>query len=319
MRPSAALLLATLVSFSLHAYSQCEVPNLTKQLPLSISPPCLLMKVEPNYSEEARAAHVEGKAILSVVVDHQGNPQNLKVVRSLGFGLDQKAIEAVQKWRFQPGTKDGKPVAVIVTVEVNFRLLSDPDELRVKADRGDANAEYELGLLYALGKGVPKDYVEAARLMRKAAEQDLPPAQFSLGTMYANGQGVTRDDAEAAEWYQKAAKAGDAAAETALGNNYATGRGVTRDDVEAAGWWRKAADAGNAGAQYNLGAAYSQGRGMQQDYLQAYMWLKLSALGPSQAQQQRAGARDAVAKKLTPEQLAEAERLIGEWKPKPQK
>jgi TonB family protein len=319
MRPSAALLFATLVTFSLHAYSQCEAPALTKQLPQNVSPPCVLIKVEPAYSEEARAAHVQGTAILSVVVDDQGYAQNLKVVRSLGFGLDQKAIEAVQKWRFQPGMKDSKPVAVIATIEVNFRLLSDVKGLRVKADGGDAKAEYELGLLYALGEEVPKDYVEAARLIRKAAEQDLPRAQFSLGAMYANGQGVTRDDAEAVEWYRKSAKAGDAAAQTALGNNYATGRGVTHDDMEAVGWWRKAAEAGNAGAQFNLGAAYSQGRGMQQDYVLAYMWLKLSALVPSQAQELRAKAQDAVAKKLTPEQLAEAERLIGEWKPKAQK
>jgi len=56
-------------------------------------------------------------------VDDQGRPQNLKVLRSLGLGLDQKAIEAVEKWRFKPGMKDGKPVPVMATIEVNFRLL----------------------------------------------------------------------------------------------------------------------------------------------------------------------------------------------------
>jgi periplasmic protein TonB len=61
-----------------------------------------------------------------VVVDDQGRPQNLKVLRSLGLGLglDQKAIEAVSQWRFKPGLKDGKPVPVLATIEVNFRLLT---------------------------------------------------------------------------------------------------------------------------------------------------------------------------------------------------
>ncbi len=61
--------------------------------------------------------------VLSLVVDDQGRPQGLKVVRSLGLGLDQKAIEAVEKWRFRPGMKDGKAVPVMATIEVNFRLL----------------------------------------------------------------------------------------------------------------------------------------------------------------------------------------------------
>jgi len=88
-----------------------------------VSAPSIISKVEPEYSEEARKAKWQGTVVLSLVVDDKGRPQNLKVVRSLGLGLDQKAIEAVAKWLFKPGMKDGKPVAVIATVEVNFRLL----------------------------------------------------------------------------------------------------------------------------------------------------------------------------------------------------
>lgn len=88
-----------------------------------VSPPSVLSKVEPEYSEEARKAKWQGTVVLQLIVDEKGRPQNLKVTRSLGLGLDQKAIEAVEKWTFKPGMKDGKAVPVIATIEVNFRLL----------------------------------------------------------------------------------------------------------------------------------------------------------------------------------------------------
>jgi TonB family protein len=88
-----------------------------------VSQPTVLFKVEPEYSEEARKAKFQGTVVLFVVVDEHGNPRDLKVIRPLGLGLDQKAIEAVEKWKFSPGKKDGKPVPVQATIEVNFRLL----------------------------------------------------------------------------------------------------------------------------------------------------------------------------------------------------
>jgi protein TonB len=88
-----------------------------------VSSPTVIFKVEPEYSEEARKAKFQGTVILFVVVDEKGNPRDLKVIRPLGLGLDQKAIEAVEKWKFNPGKKDGKPVPVQATIEVNFRLL----------------------------------------------------------------------------------------------------------------------------------------------------------------------------------------------------
>jgi TonB family protein len=88
-----------------------------------VSSPIPIYKVEPEYSEEARKAKFQGTVVLQIVIDERGNPTNFKVVRPLGLGLDEKAIEAVQKWRFRPGQKEGRPVAVVATVEVNFRLL----------------------------------------------------------------------------------------------------------------------------------------------------------------------------------------------------
>jgi TonB family protein len=88
-----------------------------------VSAPVLLKKFEPEYSEEARKAKHQGSVVLYVQIDPSGHATNVRVVKSLGLGLDEKAEEAVAKWLFTPGKKDGKPVTVEATVEVNFRLL----------------------------------------------------------------------------------------------------------------------------------------------------------------------------------------------------
>ncbi len=88
-----------------------------------VSPPSLLWKLEPEYSEEARAAKYQGTVVLYIEVTPEGQASNVRVVKSLGLDLDQKAVEAVQQWKFKPGTKDGIPVTVAATIEVNFRLL----------------------------------------------------------------------------------------------------------------------------------------------------------------------------------------------------
>ena len=87
-----------------------------------ISAPQAVSTPDPEYTEEARMAKTQGKCILWLIVDDTGKPRNIKVVRGLGFGLDTKAIEAVQQWRFQPALKDGKPVNVQISVEVGFHL-----------------------------------------------------------------------------------------------------------------------------------------------------------------------------------------------------
>ena len=102
---------------------QQSVAGGSTQIGGGVSAPSVLSKVEPEYSEEARKAKWQGTVTLQLVVDEHGMPQAMTVMRSLGLGLDQKALEAVGKWRFKPGMKDGKPVPVIATVEVNFRLL----------------------------------------------------------------------------------------------------------------------------------------------------------------------------------------------------
>jgi TonB family protein len=87
------------------------------------TPPAVLSKVDPEYSGEARKAKYSGSVLLSVVVNTDGRPDNIRVMRSLGMGLDEKAIEAVKLWRFRPGVSHGIPVRVRAQIEVSFRLL----------------------------------------------------------------------------------------------------------------------------------------------------------------------------------------------------
>src|SRR5262249_52331794 len=88
-----------------------------------VSAPAVLFKIGPEYSEEGRKAKYSGTVILYIEVDQTGHARNMRVVKGIGLGLDEKAIEAVNKWKFKPGMKDGKPVVVAAHIEVNFRLL----------------------------------------------------------------------------------------------------------------------------------------------------------------------------------------------------
>ena len=122
-----------------------------------------------------------------------------------------------------------------------------------------------------------EQYVQAMQWFRKAAGQGNATAQFNLGVMYANGRGVPQDYVEALIWYRLAADHGDAAAQNNLGEMYKKGQGVPQNYAEAAKWYRKAADQGNTVGQFNLGEMYAKGRGVAKDATQAREWFGLAA------------------------------------------
>ena len=122
-----------------------------------------------------------------------------------------------------------------------------------------------------------KDYVTALRLWRPLAEQGEAGAQFNIAGMYGRGEGVPQDY------------------------------------VKALMWFRKAAEQKHADAQFNLGIMYDQGQGVPQDYSEAHKWYNLAA---AQGDKDAANSRDLIAKEMTPSQIAEAQRLAREWKPK---
>jgi hypothetical protein len=171
----------------------------------------------------------------------------------------------------------------------------------IGANKGDAAAQNNLGLMYANGLGVPQDDKEAVSWFRKAAEKGDAAAQNNLGRAYTKGLGVSQDDQQAVSWFRKAAENGYAEAEDNLGAMYANGRGVAQDYKQAAAWIRKAAEKGSARAQIHLASLYEKGLGVPQDYAEARKWYGAAAANPSIDKEQRELATkgsDNVAKKI---------------------
>ena len=145
------------------------------------------------------------------------------------------------------------------------------------ADRGYAEAQIRLGVMYINGKGVPQNYAEALKWFRKAADQRSAVGQYYLALMYDRGLGVPQNYTEAVNWFRKAAEQGNAEAQTSLGNMYVFGQGVPQNFTAAANWYRRAADQGNADGQYFLGLLYETGKGMPQNYSEAMNWYRKAA------------------------------------------
>ena len=149
--------------------------------------------------------------------------------------------------------------------------------LQAKAEKGDAQSQFELGQVFYSGKfGEATNYLEAVKWFHKAAEQNHATSQNNLGACYANGQGVAKDEEEAVKWYRKAAE-----------QNFAE-------------------------AQCNLGVCYYAGEGVTKDYVEAYKWLSLAS---AQGNENAKGAKSALTQKMTPEQIGKGSRLAREFKP----
>lgn len=239
-----------------------------------------------------------------------------------------------RRWRLGPA------VSVLVMVALPLGALgallwdSIPDRLYLavhgdpnvveqvlpRAQAGDPEAQHDLGLRYAGGRGVPKDPERAVGWYRAAAEQGYGRAQSSLAQAYYWGTGVARDRAKSADWYRRAAEHDLAGAGYMLGLIYWAGEGVTKDVALAAHWHGQAAEHGNHYAQQFLARLYRDGRGVARDRVQAYKWLELAipGLNPSPARDSWIEMREQLGRTMTAEEIAEARRLARAWTPKVQ-
>jgi uncharacterized protein len=159
------------------------------------------------------------------------------------------------------------------------------------------------------------DYETAEKEYRRAAEEGNARAQFNLGVLYAKGHGVSQDDEQARQWYEKAAAQEYASAQVNLGNMYLIGQGVPKNYEMALFWFRRAVGQGHGVGLSNLGFMYANGRGVSQNFVEAHKWYNLAA---AHGDKNAAAICDDLAKRMSPAQIAEAQRLAREWKPKKQ-
>ena len=201
-------------------------------------------------------------------------------------------------------------VSFVVIAAVGFAaailLLQDnPGEgwYRMAAELGHAEAQYNLGVMYATGEGVHEDDAEAARWYRRAAEQGNAEAQFHLGEAYLSGLGVPKDVDEATRWYRKAAEQGDARTQYALGALYYT---IDMDLAERVRWLRKAAEQGHADAQWSLAVRYATGMGVRRNSMLAHMWYNIAG---ANGRKYASGNRDIIERDMTRAEIRRATEL----------
>ena len=292
-----------------------------------VTPPKATYAPDPSYSEAARQATYQGTVVLWLVVSAEGIPERIKVQRALGMGLDEEAIRAVKQWRFEPATKDGKPVPVMINVEVNFTLyLSPHPDSASHPPRFPGVNISEYPLLIGLdasnsrrqATGNTRTYKVA--LVEAGQQQSVSiSCKFSssdcLGLYQGNypakwqqdkstieilGLGYSKDNRPTwakAVYTIAAAKDLQAPAEgTAPVNprSSATGGGTTgqsepQDYQQLRERYEKEAAAGDATAMNNLGTLYYYGHGVPQDYSKAREWYEKAAAAGNAAAMRNVG------------------------------
>lgn len=245
----------------------------------------------------------------------------------------------------EPGT-DGRNSAIFRALnycgatQVKASFITAPpcsmdeslSQLCTAAEHGDNIAQSSLGDIYADGRGVPQDDIEAVKWYRMAAEAGNSYAQCKLADMYDYGRGVQQNDIEAMKWFRLAAEGGNADAQCMLGlmledseglkwlrmaaeqghiaamenlaEMYEHGSGVPQNFEEAVRWYRIVAESGEVHAKISLGFMYAEGRGVPQDYIESYAWFNVAA---AQGDKHASSLRDEYAMKLPPAELMDGQ------------
>lgn len=198
-----------------------------------------------------------------------------RIFQTLELWGAKRGLEFAARRGYTAGMKFRLLLAVfLVAVSVRGQSI---EELRRKADTGDAAALDALALAYWNGNGVKRDEAEADRLVRLAAEKGWPRAQCAVGYNYEKGIRVKQDYKIAMEWYRRAADQNNALGFNNVGSVYLQGLGVPKDEAEAIKWFRRSADLGLPEAQNQLGIMCAQGQGTKADPVEAFKWFYISA------------------------------------------
>jgi TonB family protein len=301
-----------------------------------VTPPSVLRKVEPEYSREGERERIQGTAVYSLIVDKNGRARDIELISPIGYGLDEKGLEAIQKWLFKPGEKDGRPVNVRATIEVNFRFRNLPFDEKAEGNRTSYNAAMHnlaiaerkakaietieklaaqkyppamslLGEWMMDGSEAPKDVAGGIDLIRKAADKYDRNGVYALGLAYIKGLGLPMDTEKGLKLMREASVYGSQAAQLYLGTKYDAGdTWIPRDEERARYYFRLCAARGAAECQFQLGRLLmpsAQGKG---DAVQASAWLALAHDG---SVQQAEPLLRSLQEKLSPEEKQRAEKL----------
>jgi localization factor PodJL len=260
--------------------------------------------------DDARPAGQVQRASLSTPVALPSAPRTVVTTTTgdLAGALSQSASEPAS-----PSTppKPEMP-AMSRAVELPPAMLG-PLSLRRAAAKGDPRAQFEVAARYAEGKGIPRDFGQAATWYQRAAAQGLAPAQYRLGALYERGLGVNADPARARVWYSRAAEQGNLRAMHNLAVLSAGRPGIQPDYPSAVQWFTEAADRGLADSQYNLGILYESGLGVPANNIEAYKWYALAARSGDKDATKR---RDIVRNKLDARSVRAADALVIQWRAK---
>lgn len=269
--------------------------------------PRVRRKVDPEYSKEANRQRIQGTVVYSLIVGTDGKPHDIQVISPIGYGLDEKGLESLEKWEFVPGMKDGMPVRVRAQVEVNFRFRGLPfdtkqEERRTsyntamhnlqtdKKQNGIETVERLAGEKYPpamslygdwqiQGMDVPKDVPAGLALIRKAADLYDGHALFVLGTLMFDGQLMPADPEKGIKLIRDAATYGSQAAQLFLGLHYEDGSGGLPNNPERARYYfRLCAARGIPACEFHVGKLLMLSSGKQKgDAAEALAWLELAA------------------------------------------
>lgn len=194
--------------------------------------------------------------------------------------------------------------------EENYLLaFSEYSEL---AENNNAEAQATLGHMYYHGIGVTQSYNEAAKWFIKAFINRNVWAAYYLAIMHYDGNGIEQDYLKSFELFYPLAEHGVRGAQFYVGLMYDNGKGVPQDYAQAVKWYSLAAEQDDADAQNNLAIMYALGQGVKKNSIQAHKWANIAA---AKGDEDSAKLRDAIAKKMTQEQINEAQRLARDWKP----
>lgn len=247
------------------------------------TPPKLIHKVEPVYTRAAREAAVQGTVVLDVVIGVEGKITAARLLSPMGFGLDDEAERVAAQWRFQPAKKNGRPVPVAATVEVNFRFRGAFFDRIAERRRREYNTAVTQ---ITAGQRIPESLVK----LRALADQKYPPAQAALGGFLVNGRHLPRDIARGLDLLRMAADRNVVSALYALGSLELKGELLPKDVDGGLSKLRDAAVLGSIPAQYDLGVRYERGDSVGADLEKAARHYRLCAARGNRMCQVRLGS-----------------------------